>query len=93
MEQRRSNVASGAGTIFGRIMARANMDEKVETLESQTETAGDDVPPVREQDAAGTAATTAPLRLTPQLALQNLTCQLRVSLSFRHLHYLALEKI
>ena len=39
------------------------MDEKVETLESQTETAGDDVPPVREQDAAGTAATTAPRAL------------------------------
>jgi len=39
------------------------VDEKVETLESQTETAGDDVPPVREQDAAGTAATTAPRAL------------------------------
>ena len=36
------------------------MDEKVETLESQTETAGDDVPPAQEQDAADTAATTEP---------------------------------
>ena len=39
------------------------MDEKVETLESQTETAGDDVPPAQEQDAADTAATTAPRAL------------------------------
>jgi len=41
-------------------MARANMDEKVETLESQTETAGEGVPPAHEQDAA---ATTAPRAL------------------------------
>ncbi len=39
------------------------MDEKVETLESQTETAGDDVPTAQEQDAADTAATTAPRAL------------------------------
>ena len=39
------------------------MDEKVETLESQTETAGEDVPPAQEQDAADTAATTAPRAL------------------------------
>jgi len=32
------------------------MDEKVETLESQTETAGEGVPPAHEQDAAATAA-------------------------------------
>jgi len=38
------------------------MDEKVETLESQTETAGDDVPPAQEQDAADTT-TTAPRAL------------------------------
>ena len=31
--------------------------------------------------------------LTPQLALQNLARQPRVGLSFRQLHYLALEKI
>jgi transcription termination factor Rho len=36
------------------------MDEKVETLESQTETAGEGVPPAHEQDAA---ATTAPRAL------------------------------
>src|SRR5260370_42510418 len=41
-------------------MARANMDEKVETLESQTETAGEGVPPAHEQDAT---ATTAPRSL------------------------------
>src|SRR5437899_2363655 len=41
-------------------MARANMDEKVETLESQTETAGEGVPPAHEQDAA---ATTVPRAL------------------------------
>jgi transcription termination factor Rho len=35
------------------------MDEKVETLESQMETAGEGVPPAHEQDAADTAATTA----------------------------------
>src|SRR4029077_13501450 len=58
MEQRGSNVASRAGTIFGRIMARANMDEKVETLESQTETQG--VSPAQEQDRSDTAAPTAP---------------------------------
>jgi transcription termination factor Rho len=34
LEQRGSDLAYGAGAIFGRIMARANMDEKVETLES-----------------------------------------------------------
>src|SRR5215469_505156 len=34
LEQRGSNVAYGAGAIFGRIMATANMDERVETLES-----------------------------------------------------------
>ena len=39
------------------------MDEKVETLESQTETAGEGVPPAQEQDAADTAATTAPRAL------------------------------
>ena len=36
------------------------MDEKVETLESQTEIAGEGVPSADEQDATGTAATTAP---------------------------------
>jgi transcription termination factor Rho len=36
------------------------MDEKVETLESQTETQGEGVPPAQEQDAADTAAPTAP---------------------------------
>src|SRR5437763_2086018 len=44
-------------------MARANMDEKVETLKSQTETEEAGVPPAREQDAASTAATTAPRAL------------------------------
>src|SRR4029077_15255679 len=44
-------------------MARANMDEKVETLESQTETQGEGVPPAQEQDAADTAAPTAPRAL------------------------------
>ena len=39
------------------------MDEKVETLESQMETAGEGVPPAHEQDAADTAATTAPRAL------------------------------
>jgi transcription termination factor Rho len=39
------------------------MDEKVETLESRTETQGEDVPPAQEQDAVGTAATTAPRAL------------------------------
>jgi transcription termination factor Rho len=39
------------------------MDEKVETLESQTETAGEGVPPAHEQDAADTAAITAPRAL------------------------------
>ena len=34
------------------------MDEKVETLVSQTEAAGEGVPPAHEQDAADTAATT-----------------------------------
>src|SRR6266550_8301479 len=41
-------------------MARANMDEKVETLKSQTETEEAGLPPAREQDPADTAATTAP---------------------------------
>jgi transcription termination factor Rho len=36
------------------------MDEKVETLESQTETQGGGVPPGQEQDPADTAAPTAP---------------------------------
>src|SRR4029077_10428514 len=63
MEQRGSNVASRAGTIFGRIMARANMDEKVETLESQTETQREDVPLAQEQDPSDTAAPTAPRAL------------------------------
>ena len=39
------------------------MDEKVETLVSQMETAGEGVPPAHEQDAAATAATTAPRAL------------------------------
>ena len=39
------------------------MDEKVETLKSQTETEEAGVPPAREQDAASTAATTAPRAL------------------------------
>ena len=39
------------------------MDEKVETLESQTETQGEGVPPAQEQDAAKTAAPTAPRAL------------------------------
>src|SRR5881392_3085468 len=43
-------------------MARANMDEKVETLKSQTETEEAGLPP-REQDPADTAATTAPRAL------------------------------
>ena len=41
-------------------MARANMDEKVETLSSQTETVEAGVSPAHEQDAADTAAATAP---------------------------------
>ena len=53
----------GAGAIFGRIMARANMDEKVETLRSQTETVEAGVSPAHEQDAADTAAATAPSAL------------------------------
>src|SRR6266513_2475676 len=44
-------------------MARANMDEKVETLVSQMETAGEGVPPAHEQDAADTAGTTTPRAL------------------------------
>src|SRR4029077_14798681 len=44
-------------------MATPNMDEKVETLESQTETGGDDVPPAQEQDVGDTAAPTAPRAL------------------------------
>ena len=36
------------------------MDEKVETLSSQTETAGEEGPPAHEQDAADTATATAP---------------------------------
>ena len=36
------------------------MDEKVETLESQTETQGEGVPPAQEQDPSDTAAPTAP---------------------------------
>ena len=39
------------------------MDEKVETLESQTETAGEGVLPADEQNAADTAATKAPRAL------------------------------
>ena len=39
------------------------MDEKVETLRSQTETVEEGVPPAHEQDAADTAATTAPRAL------------------------------
>jgi len=39
------------------------MDEKVETLESQTETAGEAAPSADERDAADTAATTAPRSL------------------------------
>jgi transcription termination factor Rho len=63
LEQRGSSVADGAGAIFGRIMARANMDEKVETLSSQTETVEAGIPPAHEQDAADTAAPTAPSAL------------------------------
>jgi len=44
-------------------MARANMDEKVETLSSQTETVETGVSPAHEQDAADTAAATAPSAL------------------------------
>ena len=39
------------------------MDEKVETSVSEMETAVEDVPPAQEQDAADTAATTAPRAL------------------------------
>ena len=44
-------------------MARANIDEKVETLSSQTETVEAGVSPAHEQDAADTAAATAPSAL------------------------------
>jgi transcription termination factor Rho len=44
-------------------MARAKMDEKVETLSSQTETVEAGVSPAHEQDAVDTAATTAPRAL------------------------------
>src|SRR5213076_391050 len=44
-------------------MARANMDEKVQTLKSQTETEEAGLPPAREQDPADAAATTAPRAL------------------------------
>ena len=63
MEQRGSNVAYGAGAIFGRIMATAKTDKKVETLVSQMETAGEGVPPAHEHDAADTATTTVPRAL------------------------------
>ena len=39
------------------------MDEKVETLESQMETAGEGVPPAHEQDTAATAASYSAARL------------------------------
>jgi transcription termination factor Rho len=39
------------------------MDEKVETLSSETETAGEDVPPAHKQEPADKAATTAPRAL------------------------------
>src|SRR3954452_20256584 len=41
-------------------MARANMDEKVEASLSEMETAVDEVPHAQQQDAAVTAAATAP---------------------------------
>ena len=44
-------------------MATAKTDKKVETLVSQMETAGEGVPPAREQDAADTAGTTTPRAL------------------------------
>src|SRR5215468_10627694 len=44
-------------------MARANMDEKVETLRSQGETGEESAPPAHEEDVADAAATTAPRTL------------------------------
>jgi len=60
LEQRGSNLADGAGTIFGRIMAKADMDEKVETLMSEAETEEEGSPAVQEENAADTAAPTPP---------------------------------
>src|SRR5262249_62060982 len=44
-------------------MARANMDEKVETLRSQGETGEESAPPAHQEDVADAAATTAPRTL------------------------------
>src|SRR6476620_1574119 len=44
-------------------MARANMDEKVETLESQMEMQGEGVPAAQEQGPSDAAAPTAPSAL------------------------------
>jgi transcription termination factor Rho len=63
LEQWGSSIAYAAGAIFGRIMARAKMDEKVEASVSQMQDAEVGVPVAHEQDATDTAATTAPRAL------------------------------